>query len=114
MQVELVSPAECQNSDDGVGNLCGSHCVCLDKATPTGVHLDDDTCDCDTGFELTSLKKDGQFTTQVRTTLARVLRVAKRVPAQGPNMARLLFQCRIPLGDKARGPLTKRGGLRAT
>ena len=42
-------------------------------------------CNCDTGFELKSLKKDGQFTTQVRTTLAHVLRVAKRVPAQGPN-----------------------------
>ena len=35
-------------------------------ATPTSVHLDDDTCDCDTGFELKSLKKDGQFTTQMQ------------------------------------------------
>ena len=56
------------------------------------VHLDDDTCDCDTGFDLKSLKKDGHFTTQVRTTLAHVLRVAKRVPAQGPNMERLPLQ----------------------
>ena len=45
-------PAECQNSDDCVGNRCGSHSVCLDTATSTVVHLNDHTCECDSGFEL--------------------------------------------------------------
>ena len=56
-------PAECQNSDEGVGNLYGSHDVCQDKATPTGVHVDDYTCNRDPGFDSKSLKKDGRFTT---------------------------------------------------
>ena len=47
-------PAECQNSDNCVGNRCGSHGVCLDKATSTVVHLNDHTCECDSGFELKS------------------------------------------------------------
>ena len=47
-------PAECQNTDHCVGNRCGSHCVCRDKATPTVVHLNDYTCECDSGFELKS------------------------------------------------------------
>ena len=38
-------PAECQNSDNCVGNRCGSHGVCLDKATSTVVHLNDLTCE---------------------------------------------------------------------
>ena len=47
-------PAECQNSDNCVGNRCGSHGVCLDKATSTIVHLNDYTVECDIGFELKS------------------------------------------------------------
>ena len=50
----LSVPAECQNSDSCVGNLSGSHGVCRDKATPTGFHLNDYTCECDSGFELKS------------------------------------------------------------
>ena len=46
-------PAECQNSDNCVGNRCGSHGVCLDKATST-VDLNEYTCECDSGFELKS------------------------------------------------------------
>ena len=47
-------PAECQNRDNCVRNRCGSHRVCRVKATPTVVHLDDYTCECDSGFELKS------------------------------------------------------------
>ena len=43
-----------QPSVNCVGNRCGSHGVCLDKATPTVVHLNDHTCECDSGFELKS------------------------------------------------------------
>ena len=46
--------AECQNSVNCVGSRCGSHGVCLDKATPTVVHLNDHTCECDSVFELKS------------------------------------------------------------
>ena len=52
--VTSSDPAECQNSDNCVGNRCGSHGVCRDKATPTVVHLDYYTCECDSGFELKS------------------------------------------------------------
>ena len=47
-------PAECQYSDNCVGNRCGSDGVCRDKATPTVVHLNDYTCERDSGFELKS------------------------------------------------------------
>ena len=49
----LVS-AESQYSVNCVGNRCGSHGICLDKATPTVVHLNDNTCECDSCFELKS------------------------------------------------------------
>ena len=52
--VTSSDPAECQKSDNCVGNRCGSHGVCRDKATPTVVHLDYHTCECDSGFELKS------------------------------------------------------------
>ena len=47
-------PVECQTSDNRAGNRCGSHGICWDKATPTVVHLNDYTCECDSGFELKS------------------------------------------------------------
>ena len=47
-------PAECQNSDNCVGNRCGSHGVCRVKATSTVVYLNDYTFECDSGFELKS------------------------------------------------------------
>ena len=46
--------ADCPYSVNCVGNRCGSHGVCLDKATPTVVHLNGHTCECDRGFELKS------------------------------------------------------------
>ena len=46
--------AECQYSVNCVGNRCGSHDVCRVKATSTVVHLNDHTCECDSGFELKS------------------------------------------------------------
>ena len=47
-------PAECQNSDDCVGNRCGSHGVCRVKATSKVIHLNEYICECDSGFELKS------------------------------------------------------------
>ena len=47
-------PAECHNSNNCGGNRCGSHGVCRVKATPTVVHLNGYTCECDSGFELKS------------------------------------------------------------
>ena len=44
--------AECQYSVNG--NRCGSHDVCRVKATSTVVHLNEYTCECDSGFELKS------------------------------------------------------------
>ena len=42
--------AECQYRVNCVGNRCGSHGVCRVKATSTVVHLNDHTCECDSGF----------------------------------------------------------------
>ena len=42
-------PAECQNSDNCVGNRCGSHGVCRVEATSTVIHLSKYTCECDSG-----------------------------------------------------------------
>ena len=47
-------PAECQNSDNCVGNRCGSHGICRVKAISTVVYLNEYTCECDSGFELKS------------------------------------------------------------
>ena len=33
--------------------------MCWDEATPTGVHVDDYTCECEFGFELKSITKNG-------------------------------------------------------
>ena len=49
--------AECQNSVNRVGNRCGSHDVRRVKARSTVVHLNEYTCECDTGFELKSTAK---------------------------------------------------------
>ena len=48
---------ECQYSVNSVGDRCGSHGVCLVKATSTVVHLNDHTCECDSGFELKSIAR---------------------------------------------------------
>ena len=53
MQVER-NIAECQNSDNCVGNRCESHGVCRVKATSTVIHLNEYTCQCDSCFELKS------------------------------------------------------------
>ena len=50
----LQFQAECQNSDNCVGNRCGSHCVCMVKATSTVFLLLVLICECDEGFELMS------------------------------------------------------------
>ena len=46
--------AECQNRVNCVGNRCRSHDVCRVKATSTVVHLNEYTCECDSGFEFKS------------------------------------------------------------
>ena len=50
--------AKCQNSVNCVKNRCRSHDVCRVKATSTVVHLNEHTCECDSGFELKSTAID--------------------------------------------------------
>ena len=57
----LSVSTECQNSDGCVGNRCGSHGVCRNKAIPMVVHLNDYTCECDSGFVLESPARDGEI-----------------------------------------------------
>jgi hypothetical protein len=41
----------CKNKDDCEGNQCGPNGKCVDNKKPTGDHLEDYHCDCDSGFE---------------------------------------------------------------
>jgi CUB/sushi domain-containing protein len=49
----LLYPPECKNDDDCVApdNMCSPHGTCKDKANPTGDHLKDFECICDSGFK---------------------------------------------------------------
>lgn len=48
---------ECLNIDDCEGNRCGANGACKDHAEPTGKHLDDYDCECDSGFEQKAPKR---------------------------------------------------------
>lgn len=50
----------CKNMNDCADNMCGPHGKCIDKEEPTGVHIDDYTCDCDSGFELKKTSVGGK------------------------------------------------------
>ena len=52
-------PAECHNSNDCSGYLCGPHGVCRHSSTPTGYHSDDQTCESEFGFELKNITQNG-------------------------------------------------------
>jgi len=41
----------CKNMNDCEGNMCGAAGKCVDHSDPTGKHMDDYHCDCDSGFE---------------------------------------------------------------
>jgi len=41
----------CKNKDDCEGNKCGPNGKCVDHDKPTGKHMDDYDCECDSGFE---------------------------------------------------------------
>jgi len=53
------------NIDDCSYVDCGNYGNCVDGASPTGIHLDDYTCSCDSGYEITledSMIKQGEET----------------------------------------------------
>jgi len=41
----------CKNKDDCEGHKCGPNGKCVDHDKPTGKHMDDYHCECDSGFE---------------------------------------------------------------
>jgi len=59
---DLVS---CVNIDDCAYVDCGNYGECVDGISPSGVHMDDYTCACDSGYEIThhdSMIKQGEKT----------------------------------------------------
>eukprot|EP00929_Paragymnodinium_shiwhaense_P017573 TRINITY_DN126_c0_g1_i2.p1 TRINITY_DN126_c0_g1~~TRINITY_DN126_c0_g1_i2.p1 ORF type:complete len:3378 (+),score=908.37 TRINITY_DN126_c0_g1_i2:86-10135(+) len=48
---KLTVHAGCLNMDDCDGNKCGAHGTCVDNPDPTGKHIDDYHCQCDSGFK---------------------------------------------------------------
>ena len=86
-------PEECQNSDNCVGNRGGSHVVCLVKATSTVVHLNEYTCECDSGFELKSTGRVAAYQlplTMLITCSRRPLSLRKR-----SSMSVMSSACRV-------------------
>jgi len=47
------TPSACVNINDCAYVACGLNGQCEDLQSPTGVHLDDYTCNCDSGYEIT-------------------------------------------------------------
>ena len=79
---------ECQYSVNCVRNRCGSHGVCLDKATPTVVHLNDHTCECDSGFELKSTARVVAY--QLPSTM---LGTCSRIPVSSTKLSSTSVMC---------------------
>jgi hypothetical protein len=50
----------CINKDDCEGNACVPHGRCVDFEHPTGNHLSDYTCECDSGYELRDDERTGE------------------------------------------------------
>jgi hypothetical protein len=101
---KLLYPEECKNDDDCVAsdNQCSPHGKCKDKPNPTGDHLKDFKCICDSGF------KENVTSTGVRS--------CKNIPdcplgACDPGTCKDLvndYKCVCPAGykeepDKSRG-----------
>ena len=80
--------AECQYSVNCVGSRCGSHGVCLDKATPTVVHVNDHTCECDSGFELKSTARVVAY--QLPSTM---LGTCSRMPLRSRKLSSTSVMC---------------------
>ena len=81
-------PAECQNSDNCIGNRCGSHGVCRVKATSTVVHVNEYTCECDSGFELKSTARVAAY--QLPLTM---LITCSRMPPSMRKLSSLSVMC---------------------
>ena len=76
--------AQCQVSDDCVGNLCRFCNTCRDKVTPTSVHWNDHThCECDSGFELklTARVAVYQLTSTMLGTCSRMPLSSRKLPS---------------------------------
>lgn len=61
----FASAPECVNINDCLIRSCGSHGGCVDSPNPTGIPIDDYTCQCDSGYEVTlqnSSLKVGELT----------------------------------------------------
>ena len=80
--------AECQNSVNCVGNRCRSHDVCRVKATSTVVHLNEYTCECDSGFELKSTARVVAY--QLPSTM---LGTCSRMPLSPRKLSPMSVMC---------------------
>ena len=80
--------AECQYRVNCVGNRCGSHGVCLDKVTSTVVHLNEYTCECDSGFELKSTARVVAY--QLPSTM---LGTCSRMPLSSRKLSSTSVMC---------------------
>ena len=100
--------AECQISVNCVGNRCGSHGVCLDKATPTVVHLNDHTCECDIGFELKSTARVVAY--QLPSTM---LGTPSRMPSSPRKVSSTSVMCSACRGSSVTAE-SRRGICRMT
>ena len=85
--------AKCQNSVNCVGNRCRSHDVCRVKATSTVVHLDDHTCEFDSGFELKSTARFVAY--QMPSTMLGTCSRKPPSPRKLSPMSVLCSACRV-------------------
>lgn len=58
---QLAAHMGCKNMDNCQNNKCGAHGKCDDLDDPTGVHVDDYKCICDSGFA-EKIQNDGHRT----------------------------------------------------
>ena len=80
--------AECQYSVNCVGNRCRYHDICRVKATSTVVHLNDHTCECDSGFELKSTARVVAY--QMPSTM---LGTCSRIPLSSRKLSSTSVMC---------------------
>ena len=80
--------AECRYSVNCVGNRCRSHGVCRVKVTSTVVHLNDHTCECDSGFELKSTARVVAY--QLPSTM---LGTCSRMPLRSRKLSSTSVMC---------------------
>ena len=85
--------AECQNSVNCVGNRCGSHDVCRVKATSTVVHLNEYTCERDSGFELKSTARVAAYRVAAYQLPSTMLGTCSRMPLSPRKLSPVSVMC---------------------